>query len=115
MVFHLFVSLLATLVIELLVALLLNIKSIKDLGKITFINCITNLSANAIVYNLQESFSFYVVFFLIVPIFEIIIFLIEGFYFKRLNYQKMNSYLLSLILNMSSYGCGLIYTLFIMW
>lgn len=114
MFLHLLISLLATLVIELSIALLLDIKSVKDLCKITFINCVTNLSANAIMYNLQESFSFYIVFFLIVPIFEIIIFLIEGCYFKRLSYKKMNSYLLSLILNGASYGCGLIYTLIIM-
>lgn len=114
MFLHLLISLLATLVIELSIALLLDIKNIKDLGKIAFINCVTNLSANAIVYNLQESFSFYIVFFLIVPIFEILIFLIEGAYFKRLSYNKMNSYLLSLILNGASYGCGLVYTLLIM-
>lgn len=114
MVLHLLISLLATLIIELSVALLLDIKSMRDLSKIIFINCLTNLSVNAIVYSLQESFNFYVVFFLIVPILEIFIFLIEGLYFKRLSYKKMNSYLLSLILNMSSYGCGLIYTLFIM-
>ena len=111
---HLLTSLLATLVIELSVALLLNIKDIKDLSRIFFINCVTNLSINAIVYNLQESFSFYIVFFLIVPILEIVVFLVEGFYFKRLNYDKLNSFLLSLILNGCSYGAGLIYTLSVM-
>lgn len=114
MISHLLISLLATLVIELFIALLLNIKNIKDLSKIAFINCVTNLSVNAIVYNLNESFSFFVVYFLIVPLFEVVIFLIEGLYFKRLDYNEINSYLLSLILNASSYGCGLIYTLIVM-
>ena len=111
MLLHLLISVLATIIIEISVSNIIGITNIKDIKKIIIINFITNLSINIIVYILNNSVNFNILYFIIVPIFEIIVFLVEGYYFKKLEYKKKNSYIVSLILNSCSYGCGLLYTL----
>lgn len=111
MMLFLLSSLFITVVIEVSVSILVGISSIKDLKKIILINCITNLLLNFIIYNLDNYLEFNLLFFLIIPVLEVIVFLVEGFYLKRIDYKKYNSFVLSLILNICSYGCGFICTL----
>ena len=108
MVFILIFSLLLTLVIEVPIAILLGVKDKEDIKDIIIINCITNLSLNVIVYILYFFIDTNIVYYGLVPIFEVIIFIVEGILFKRLKYKKINSYLLSLILNLTSYSIGLL-------
>ncbi|MBQ6546849.1 MAG: hypothetical protein IJL74_02490 [Bacilli bacterium] len=110
MIFHLLINLITTIIIEISVSLIIGIRDIKDLEKIVFINCITNLSLSITVYKLDDFLNFYILYFLIIPLFEVVVFFIEALYFKGLKYKKMNNYKVSLLLNGISYSIGLIYT-----
>ena len=96
-------SLILTLIIELIIAIVLGIRG-KDLLKITFINILTNVPLNIIVLLLYSVIDTRIVFYLIVPVLEVFVVLIEGTYFKRLNKSIINPYKLSLLLNGFSYG-----------
>ena len=96
-------SLILTLIIELTISIVLGIRG-KDLLRITFINIVTNISLNIIVCLLYLVINNYIVFYVIVPILEIFIFIIEGTYFKKLNKSIISPYKLSLLLNGFSYG-----------
>ena len=96
-------SLILTLIIELVIAIVLGIKG-KDLLKITFINILTNVPLNIITLLLYSVINEKLVFYLIVPIIEVFIVLIEGKHFKRLDKSIINPYKLSLLLNGFSYG-----------
>ena len=87
MLSNILISLFLTLLIELSISLLLDIKG-NDLVKITIINISTN-----------------------VPLFEIIIIIIEGTYFKKLKNSILTPYKLSLLLNGFSYGYSFVYLL----
>ena len=99
-------SLLITVIIEVLIALILKIKDKKDILNIILVNIFTNLLLNAIIiyinifYGIRER-NVNLIFL------EIFIVFIEGFvYSKVLRYKKFNVYLLSIILNLSSYILG---------
>lgn len=101
-------SLLLTLFIELTISLVLGIRG-KDLLRITFINIVTNVTLNIIVCLLYLVMNNYIVFYVIVPILEIIVFLVEGTYFKKLKNSIISPYKLSLLLNGFSYGYCFVY------
>lgn len=101
-------SLILTLVIELTIALVLGIRG-KDILKITLINVLTNVPLNIIVLILYSFMNNNIVFYLIVPVLEIIVFLIEGTYFKKLRRSIISPYRLSLLLNGFSYGYTFVY------
>ncbi len=101
------ISLTITLVIEVGLALILRYRG-KDIVNIILVNILTNPLLNSIIvavnyyYGIKaRNITLYVL--------EVIVVLIEGFiYWKYLNKRKINGYLLSLILNISSYGLGLL-------
>ena len=110
MIINIIQSLILTLLIELTISIVLGIRG-KDLLRITFINIITNVTLNIIVSLLYLVMNNYIVFYIIVPILEIFVFLIEGTYFKKLNKSIISPYKLSLLLNGFSYGYCFVYLL----
>ena len=101
------ISLTITLVIEVGFAFILKYRG-KDLLNVLLVNILTNPLLNSIVvainyyYGLEaRNISLYIL--------EILVVLIEGFiYHKYLERRKINGFLLSLILNITSYGLGLL-------
>ena len=99
-------SLLFTIIIETLVALIIGIRNKKDIINILLVNLLTNpiVTSIPIVFNvyfgiLSRNIVLYTL--------EILTFLIEGIiYFKTIKYRKINPFLISLILNLSSYFIG---------
>ena len=110
MIINIIQSLILTLLIELTISIVLGIRG-KDLLRITFINIITNVTLNIIVSLLYLVMNNYIVFYIIVPILEIFVFLIEGTYFKKINKSIISPYKLSLLLNGFSYGYCFVYLL----
>ena len=108
MVSKIILSLILTLLIELTISILLGIRG-KDILKITLINLLTNVPLNIIVLILYSFMNDNIVFYLIVPLLEIIVFLIEGTYFKKLRESIISPYRLSLLLNGFSYGYTFVY------
>ena len=101
-------SLLITLVVEILVAIVLKIKDKKDLLNILLVNLLTNPLLNAIIIYINVFYSIKARNISLIFL-EIFIVFIEGFIYKKvLKYKKINCYLLSLILNFSSYILGTI-------
>ena len=103
-------SLLLTLLIELIISLVLGIRG-KDLLKITLINILTNVPLNILVSILYIYMNNTIVFYVIVPILEVFIVLIEGTYFKKLNKSIIGPYKLSILLNGFSYSFSLVYVI----
>ena len=108
MISKIIISLVLTLLIELTISLTLGIRG-KDLLKITIINILTNVPLNILVSLLYLVLDNNIVFYLIVPILELLVFLIEGTYFKTLKNSIIGPYKLSLFLNIFSYGYSFIY------
>ena len=99
-------SLVLTLIIELIVALIIKVRDKKDLINVILVNLLTNpivVSLPILIYinylgNSQR---------ISLIILEVLTLFVEGFvYSKVLNYKKTNPYLISLILNCSSYFLG---------
>lgn len=98
--------LLLTIAIETIVGLILGIRNKKDIFNIVLVNIVTNpivVSIPILIYMYfgykYEIISLYVL--------EVITVLVEGLiYYKVLKYKKINSFLLSLLLNLSSYLIG---------
>ena len=101
MIGHFLISLLLTIIIELCVAICLNITEARYLKRIIY----------GIVYSLSSVFSYSILYYLIVPILEVVVFIVEGYYYKKTIQPKINPFLISFILNIASYGCSLIYTI----
>ena len=98
-----------TIIIELGIALLLEIKEKKDILNLIVINCITNPILNyimmVVVYLTSNNVIIYFLFFL----FEIMVIDLEyRFYKKKLVFKKISLLLLSIMLNISSLILGLI-------
>ena len=101
------ISFTCTVIIEISIAFILKYRG-KDLLNVFLVNLLTNPLLNSIVvainyyYGLKvRNISLYIL--------EVIVLLVEGFiYYKYLNRKKINGFLLSLILNIASYGLGLL-------
>ena len=101
------ISLTCTIIIEVGLAFILRSRG-KDLLNVLLVNVLTNPLLNSsivainVYYGLKaRNISLY--------IFEILVVLIEGFiYQKYLTNKKINGFVLSLILNIASYGLGLL-------
>ena len=107
-VLYMFICLLLTIIIELLVAYILKVNNKMDLLNILLVNILTNpivvSTTNLISINYGSTIGYIYLYTL-----ELIVVFIEGFIYKKyLNYKKINPYILSLILNVSSYLGGLI-------
>ena len=95
-----------TIVIEIIVSLLLKIRDKKDILNIVLVNIVTNPLVVAIpvyvniTYGLLERH-------IVILILEIFAVLYEGFIYKKyLHLKKINPFIISLILNLSSYLIG---------
>ncbi len=101
------ICLLCTIVIECLIALILGYRK-KDLLNVLLVNLLTN----PIVSSVPVYFNYYYGLRsrnIILLILEILTFIVEGFiYVKVLQRRKINGFILSLILNLSSYLIGLL-------
>lgn len=93
-------------IIEIIVALLIKLRDKKDLINVFLVNVLTNpllVSTSYLIFIKcgATSKKIYEI------ILEILIFLVEGIiYQKYLKYSKINGFLVSLILNLSSYFVG---------
>lgn len=101
--------LLFTILIELIVALILGVRDKKDILNIILVNTMTNpLLVSVTVYITYNRI------FNRIVILELLVVIIEGFTYKKiLNFKKINPFVLSLILNASSYFIGEIINYFI--
>ncbi len=101
------ISLVSTIIIEVTVAFILHYRK-KDLVNVILVNILTNPLLNSLVvainyyYGLKaRNISLYIL--------EVLVVLVEGFiYWKYLDRKKINGFILSLILNIASYGLGLL-------
>ena len=102
-----------TIIIELIIAYILKIRNKKDFINIVLVNIVTNPIVSSIPYIIYLFFGImYRIISLI--ILEIWAFVTEGLIYKKyLNYKKINHFILSLILNLSSYTFGVIIDLVI--
>lgn len=99
--------LLITLVVEGLIALIIGYRK-RDLLNVILVNILTNPLVNSIsiAINYYYGLKYRNIALIIL---EILAFLIEGFiYYKCLKKRKINGFVLSLILNLSSYLIGLL-------
>lgn len=101
-----------TILIELIVALILKVRDKKDILNIILVNTMTN----PLLVSLTVYITYNRIFnrTLSVIVLELLVVLIEGFTYKKvLKYKKINPFILSLILNASSYFIGEIINYFI--
>ena len=98
--------LILTIIIEVIIGLILKIKNKKDILNIILANIITNPIVVSIPVYINIKFGLLERNICLI-ILEILTLFVEGFIYKKvLNYKKINPYLISLILNMSSYLIG---------
>ena len=98
--------LLITIVIEIIVALLLKIKDKKDILNIILVNIVTNplVVSVPVLFNVVYGLFERNICLLILEIFAV---LLEGIIYKKyLNFKKINPFILSMLLNLSSYLVG---------
>lgn len=92
----------STIVIELIMSLLLGIRNKKDILNVILVNIMTNPLVVSILMYITYNRLFNTTISII--ILEILVILTEGFTYKKvLTFDKINPYVLSLILNISSY------------
>lgn len=99
-------SLVCTIIIELLVAILLGIRNKKDILNVILVNVITNplVAVIPVYFNCFYSLKMRNI---VLIILEILTLIFEGYvYRKYINYKKINPFILSLILNSCSYFIG---------
>lgn len=100
------ICLLLTIIIEVLVSLVLRVQDKKDIINIILVNVLTNPSVVVFPYIIGLYYGITYRYILLI-ILELYAFFMEGFIYKKvLKYKKINCYLLSLILNLSSYFIG---------
>ncbi len=96
-----------TIIIEGIIALILGVRKRKDFLNIVLVNVVTNPIVVTVPYLVFILFGFRIYKYSIYTL-EVLAFLSEGLiYFKVLDYKKINPFILSAILNLSSYGFGL--------
>ena len=99
------ICLISTIVIELIMSLLLGIRNKKDILNVILVNIMTNPLVVSILMYITYNRLFNTTISII--ILEILVILTEGFTYKKvLTFNKINPYILSLILNISSYFIG---------
>lgn len=103
------ISLILTIVLEEITARIIGIKSKDDKIIVLLVNILTNPVVVYLVYmylifiGKYQSISYWI----LVAILEILAVVVEGFIYKRkLEYKKINPYLVSIILNFVSYFTG---------
>ena len=107
------VSLISTIIIELLVAFLLKVKNKKDFLNIILVNILTNPLLVMLLLYINIRYGLLYRNILVYPL-EIIVVIVEGLVYKKyLDYKKIKPILLALILNASSYIFGLLINLIV--
>lgn len=107
-------SLLITIFVEIIVAIILRYRK-KDLLNVLLVNILTNPLLNSLVVYINVYYGL-MARNISLLILEILVVIIEGMiYQKYLDSRKINGYVLSLILNASSYIVGMIINNFIYW
>lgn len=97
-----------TILIEVVVGLIIGVRNKRDILNITLVNVFTNPLVTSIPVLVYINFSYtpYIISLIILEIFALVS---EGFiYSKVLKYKKINPFIISLILNLSSYLIGLL-------
>ena len=102
------ICLICTIIKECLVSFILRVKSKKDYLNIILVNILTNPLVVSISVLIQVTQGIKIKNISLI-ILEILAFITEGLiYHKYLDYKKINGFILSLILNISSYSIGLV-------
>ena len=99
-------ALFLTIIIELFVALLLKVREKKDILNIVLVNILTNpiVVSVSVFFNYRYGLMGRKISLIVL---ELTAYFVEGFiYYKYLKYRKINPFLLSIILNLSSYLIG---------
>ncbi len=95
-----------TIIVEVIVGLICGIRDKKDIINVLLVNVLTNplvVSIPVLVLIRYGVKNYYIVFYLL----EVLTVFVEGFiYLKVLKYRKINSFILSLLLNLSSFLLG---------
>lgn len=102
------ICLISTLFIECTIAFILRIRDKKDLLNVLLVNILTNpiLVSTTTLIKVFVNIKTYNI---ALPIFELVAFIVEGFiYHKCLKNKKINGFLLSFILNLSSFFLGIL-------
>ena len=98
--------LLLTIIIELIIALIIGIRDKKDIINVILVNVITNpiVVLLPIIIYIKFGYTFEKI---SLYILEVLTVLLEGLIYKKvLKYKKINSFLISLILNLASFLIG---------
>ena len=106
--YYLFRNLILTVIIEVILALIIGIRNKKDIIIVILVNLFTNPFVTIIpfIFNIYCGIMYKKISLIIL---EILIVLLEGYIYKKsLIKNKPNPYILSLILNVASYGVGFI-------
>lgn len=102
-----------TVILEIFLAYLLKIRKKKDILNIILVNLITNPPFSLAIF-LINMFWGIEAYYACLIILEITIILIEGRIYKKiLSHQKINIYVLSLLLNLSSYLGGILINIYL--
>lgn len=102
------ICLISTIIIESLIAFILKVRNKKDFINIILVNILTNpiLVSTTLVLRYTAG---YKVEKIATIILEITAFLVEGLIYKKtLEYKRINGFILSLMLNISSYVLGIL-------
>ena len=100
----------ATVLIELSLSTIF-IRNIKEFKYVAIINVLTNIPLNVMYLIINCFTNSIIINYSYIFVGELIVFLVEGYYYKKHLNVKINSYLLSLLLNVISFTFGLIISL----
>lgn len=103
----LIICLVCTIIIEVFVAFLLKVRDKKDLINVILVNVLTNPLVVSISLYVHVCYGYFY-YRICIILLEILVLIVEGAIYKRVLKRKFNPYLLSFLLNVSSYGLGLI-------
>lgn len=103
-------NLVATMIIEVPLAILLGVRSQKDIETVFWLNCLTNPILVTILYFLMKTSLGDPALNGILFLMEIVVVITEGMVYRLyLQRKPMNPFLLSFLLNAVSYGAGLLW------
>lgn len=110
---YILICLICTIIIELIISLIIKVRDKRDLINIILANILTNPIVVTLPFSLNILYGIKYYYISLITL-EILTIIIEGLIYKKyLKYQNINPYILSLILNISSYVIGLIINRFI--
>ena len=97
-----------TILIEVVVGLIIGVRNKKDILNVILVNVLTNPLVTSIPVLIYINFST-TPYIISVILLEMFAFVSEGFIYKKtLTYKRINPFIISLILNLSSYLIGLL-------